>query len=360
MTERIESWNKIKEDFTDGTILLGNGASISVHSEFDYKSLKEHAIKKTPLGEKKERISCLFGYFETDDFELILRNLRQAELILNSLIQAECISKNLEEFRICHKEIENTYNIVRKSLISAVKGIHPEPDEVDDKMESIYNFIKEFKTIISLNYDLLIYWAIMRGNDKDGIHAIKDCFVKEGKEGEEFDHNWERLRKPIWGQKNCSLVFYPHGNLALARDKNGKEKKIAADSNGGLLESIVDKWKAGVLPLFVSEGTSEQKQKSIRNSDYLRTVYWDVLPNLGSKLTIYGFNFNKNDLHILQGISKSKIKKVAVSVYRKDPDKGQDFCNNARQVLTDHFDKVSITFFDSESKECWIKAGKEA
>ncbi len=154
---------------------------------------------------------------------------------------------------------------MRESLISAVKGIHPEPDEVDDKMESIYNFIKEFKTIISLNYDLLIYWAIMRGNDKKTEkHKIKDCFNNGV-----FADNWRKYRNLIKGEKKCSLVFYPHGNLALATKKSREEEKITADG-GKLLKTIYCKWKEeGALPLFVSEGTKEQKQKSIRNSYYL-------------------------------------------------------------------------------------------
>ncbi len=151
--------------------------------------------------------------------------------------------------------------------------------------------------------------------------------------------------------------------MILAKDnEKGKEKKIVANNGDKklLLKTILKEWeKESLIPLFVSEGTSEQKQESIQKSNYLNTVYGEVLVNLGSdNLIIYGFSFDDNDLHILKGIPKSQIKKVAVSVYGEGP-KVQDFCNNARQVLTGHFDekkddKDFITFFDSKSEGCWI------
>lgn len=139
----------------------------------------------------------------------------------------------------------------------------------------------------------------------------------------------------------------------LARDKIENERKISANSDG-LLESILQKWENGsYVPLFVSEGTSKQKQKSIQSSYYLNTVYREVLANLSDNLTIYGWGFGEHDMHILERVSLSGIKRVAVSVYKND----QAFCSRAHQILVDHLGKdCEITFFDSKSEGSWIHA----
>lgn len=243
------------------------------------------------------------------------------------------------------EKTEQAYAHVRDCLIAAVRNIHPEHEAVADQISRIYEFLKGFNTVISLNYDLVVYWAMMYGLDVDDRHAFKDCFV-----GTDFDDDWQRFRDPIGKQKSCSLVFYPHGNLVLARDKIENERKI---SSGGLslLEGILSKWEKGsYVPLFVSEGTSEQKIKSIHSSYYLNTVYREVLPNLPTDIVIYGWGLGDHDLHIVDRISKSDIKKVAVSVFGND----QAYCNRVNQILKDKLgDKCEVTFFDCQSDECW-------
>ncbi|KZZ76093.1 hypothetical protein A3766_14965 [Oleiphilus sp. HI0132] len=331
MAEKIVAWKDIEDKF-NGTILLGNGASIAVDERFAYGSLKQHAIDSGLL---TSDVQSIFDFFHTDDFELILR----------IVWQANNVNKALE---IDDDKTESSYIHVRDSLISAVRHIHPEHGEVVDKIELIYGFIKKFNRIISLNYDLLIYWAVMYGSEVNDKHALKDCFVNS-----EFDDDWQRFQEPIGNQRQCSLVFYPHGNLVLARDKIENERKISANGDG-LLESILQKWENGsYVPLFVSEGTSKQKQKSIQSSYYLNTVYREVLANLSDNLTIYGWGFGEHDMHILERISLSGIKRVAVSVYKND----QAFCSRAHQILVDHLGKdCEITFFDSESEGSWIHA----
>ena len=332
MAEKIVAWKDIEDKF-NGTILLGNGASISVNKSFEYRSLKQQAIDRGLLTSDVQHI---FDFFDTDDFELVLRIVWQATNVNEAL-------------GIKDDKTESSYGRVRDSLISAVRHIHPGHGEVFDKIKLIHGFIKKFNRIISLNYDLLIYWAVMHGNNNENDNpTLKDCFVNS-----KFDDDWQRFEEPIGTQKQCSLVFYPHGNLVLARDKTENERKISA-SGDRLLECILQKWKNGsCVPLFVSEGTSEQKQKSIQSSYYLNTVYREVLAKLSDNLTIYGWGFDEHDMHILKRISLSGIKRVAVSVYKKD----QAFCSHAHQILVDQLGKdCEITFFDSESEGSWIHA----
>lgn len=328
MTIEILNWEDIEEEF-GGAILLGNGASIAVDKSFGYGSLKQHAIDHGLL---TEDVDSIFNFFHTDDFELILRIVWQATNVNKSL--------GIED-----EKTEQAYQHVRDCLISAVRDIHPEHGAISEQAPNIYNFLKRFNTIIDLNYDLIVYWVMMYGRDIQDNHAFKDCF-----DGSHFDEDWVRFREPIKDQRQCSLVFYPHGSLILARDKIENEKKISA-SGVSLLEGILEKWERGsYVPLFVSEGTSEQKVKSIQNSYYLNTVYREVLTNLPSNLVIYGWGFGEHDIHILRRIEKSGIKKFAVSVFGND----QAYCNRVTQIINDEIgERCSVSFFDCSSEGCW-------
>jgi hypothetical protein len=330
MPETIYSWDQLKP-FYNGSILVGNGASIAISDNFKYENFYEFAINNIDVNNE---IKAVFDYFETHDFELVLRKLSQAYNV-NQIFK---ITDN--------DKINQSYEVIQQALISTVQTVHPEHAEIVKNLDSLYEFIKPFKRIISLNYDLLIYWAVMHGNDKQVDYKIKDCF-----NGIYFDHEWSKYEDTIYYEKYSQLVFYLHGNLALAQDVNGIESKIK--SGNYLLDTIVEKWENGYTPLFVSEGTEEQKKQAIARSPYLNTVFSSVLTTLPSdNLTIYGFGFNKQDLYILEQIAKSnKIKRVAVSVYNNN----QDYCLEVKKILKNKLNikDKNIQFFSSASVGEW-------
>lgn len=330
MTIKIYDWQDISKDFSD-SILLGNGASISINDSFTYKSLKEHAANK---GLFDPSIKLLFDFFGTDDFELILRLVWHA-------------TKVNEALGITDNETQKAYEHVRDSLINAVQSIHPEHNSVQNQFPAIAEFLSSFKTVLSLNYDLTLYWIMMYAQDLDNGHKFKDCIIHNV-----FRSDWEGLRKSAhFKYPKTTLVFYPHGSLILARDITEKEHKLVARKGDVLLESILKYWKSGdYIPLFVSEGTSEQKAAAIENSHYLNIVYREVIPSINENLTIYGWGFGEEDTHILQKISQSNVKEIAVSVYGKD----QSYCDMVTQIINKNIkNNVQIKFFDSESDGCW-------
>lgn len=67
---KIKQWIDISEDFQDGALILGNGASIAIDSNFDYLSILEYATKEKLLNSD---VKLLFEKYETKDFELILQ-----------------------------------------------------------------------------------------------------------------------------------------------------------------------------------------------------------------------------------------------------------------------------------------------
>ncbi|ENM5919933.1 DUF4917 family protein [Vibrio mimicus] len=333
MPYEIKKWSDLKRRYK-GTVLLGNGASISVDKSFAYKSLKEHAVDHGLL---TQNVKKLFKYFNTDDFELVLRLVWQA----NKVNLALDIKDNATE---------KAYEHVRECLIKSVRSIHPEYTDVEDQFEGIAAFLKGFKTVLSLNYDLILYWVIMYSNrDNDG-HTFKDCFLHG-----EFDEDWARFRESLNARdKRTTLVFYPHGNLSLARDVVEQEVKLNTKIGSDLLKTILTKWESGkYIPLFVSEGMSKQKINAIQNSYYLNTIYREVFPSLQGSLVIYGWGLGEHDIHIVERLKKSKVKRVAVSVFGND----QGYCRRVYEILHEALgEDLKVEFFKSSSKGCWNNA----
>ncbi len=328
----ISSWEAISRHYGD-TILLGNGASIAVDPRFSYKSLLKHAIEQRLLPADTQQ---LFDFFKTEDFELILRIVWQAANVNQSL-------------QIPDKKTHSAYVNLRDCLIQTVRDIHPEHYQVSAYLPSIYQFLKRFQTVISLNYDLVVYWAMTYGLGIDDQHAFKDCFVGGGI----FYDDWQRFRQPVFGERSTTLVFYAHGSLVLCRNIVEQELKIH-NGDSGLLEAVLQHWQSEqVVPLFVSEGRWQQKVASIRNSYYLSTVYREVLTSQRDTLVVYGWGFAEQDLHLLQRMRGSRINRVAVSVYRDRGD--QAYCYRVSQLIRDTLGpQVLVEFFDSESPGCWI------
>ena len=76
----------------------------------------------------------LFEYFETKDFELILRLVWQARKIVDITGEHHCIH---------YKRLEWIYEEIRDELIKAVREIHPLYASIDiDKLKRISNFFK--------------------------------------------------------------------------------------------------------------------------------------------------------------------------------------------------------------------------
>nr|WP_267118775.1 DUF4917 family protein [Xanthomonas sacchari] len=324
-------WAQVAPNYHQGTIVLGNGASIAVSPRFSYGSLLDHAQQQGLLARDVQQ---LFQFFRTSDFELILRLVWQASNVNRAL-------------QIQDNSTRQAYLNVRDCLIQAVRNVHPEHNLVSHQLPSMYQFLKEFDTVFSLNYDLLVYWAMTYGLNVDDGHAFKDCFQWNGR----FDDNWGRYRNRYREQTN-TLVFYPHGSLALCRDAVEQEFKIR-NAGTGLLEAILDEWRSErVVPLFVSEGTTQQKVLSIQSSYYLSTVYREVLTSQRTALTLYGWGMGEHDRHLLKRMRETGIHRVAVSVFRGD----QGYCNYAYQTLQDDLGPVHVDFFDSESPGCWIHA----
>lgn len=314
--------------------MLGNGASIAIHKEFAYTTLHGVADAKGLLG----ITAPIFAKLGTTDFEHILLACWYADRVNGAL-------------KTPSTDISAAYAEVRTALIQAVHSVHPIHADVAADLQRVGNFASTFKTVVNLNYDLTLYWAMLLFNEANG-KWFKDAFI-----GGEFKMKWEGLREPYGGASGSTLVFYPHGSLFVARNYIGDEKKIAASTHEmcDLLKAITQEWSSGnYVPVFVSEGTSKEKVAAIRRSRYLTNVYEEVLSAIDESLVVYGWSFNERDLHVLDAISVKKPERMAISVFTGQPDGGQQaFCHHVLKTVRSYLPKTIVTFFDSQSPGCW-------
>ena len=333
---KIYSWKEIQKEFTEG-IILGNGASLAIHPGFSYASLFDKA-KESQLITKN--IDKVFTHLKTKDFELVLQMLWHAYHINRAL-------------DINDPRTSKAYENLRAALIQSIRDIHAEYGQVSDKLLQMATFLKSFKTVVSLNYDFLVYWAMLAGNSDWNQQWFKDCFVN-GK----FEEDWQWLREPVGNAEGATLVFYPHGNLVLATDLFGLEHKIVRDESKDLLEKVVSKWESGdYTPLFVSEGTSEQKLQAINRSSYLSSVYRCLFEDLGSRIVIFGWSIGDQDEHILKTIcSNDDIETLAVSVVMSDGENIESKCTHVEKKIRETMgdNGFEVLFFDSKSKGCLV------
>ena len=326
----IDTWADISAESWN-SLLLGNGTSIAIHNEFAYPTLHSVADAKGLLA----TTAPIFAKLGTTDFEHVLLACWYAEHVNVALGNPSA-------------DITAAYAEVRTALIQAVHSVHPVHADVAADLQRAGTFASLFPTVVSLNYDLTLYWAMLLFNAANGSW-FKDAFHHG-----EFQTDWGYLRRPLPPATGATLVFYPHGSLSVARDYIGDETKIAVAA-GDLLETITHRWSSGhYVPVFVSEGTSKEKVASIRRSHYLTNVYEEVLPELGENLVVYGWSFDEQDQHVLNAISANPPKRMAVSVFTGQPDGDQQaFCHQVLKAAGPSLPDTEVKFFDSRSPGCW-------
>jgi len=285
----LVSWPDIAEEFTaDGTALLvGNGASQNVWSRFGYASLIEEANLT-----RADR--TVFREFDTNSFEAVLSRLANAIRVCEIL--APCIVAHLEK----------RYESVRQALISGVSAVHiPATKLPDAVIEAIALAIKPHGRVYSVNYDLLIYWAIQQlVGTQPGVTDFcrGTLFVEPDPLERDYD---DRLQ-----------TFFLHGGIHLYTDADGNVRKLKNEPGRTILDQFAQLGMSttGLVPLLVGEGTSERKMDEIRGSRYLAFAHRCLEQQVGC-LTVFGHSLSTEDRHIVEAIAAVEDRRIAVSVW---------------------------------------------
>ncbi|MFA6224535.1 MAG: DUF4917 family protein [Desulfomonilaceae bacterium] len=334
----LTPWDELEKNFE--ILVLGNGASAAVDEGFLYQSLRQEA---EGTGRITPNVSEIFNYLETSDFELVLKMLLHTSRVNQAL-------------RIDNDTPEAVYSEIKKALIETVRETHVPYEKVLRLLKPMWKFMENFHTVVSLNYDLLVYWAIMAGNEEIGGNHFKDCFVDENNQ---FRYNkWDELRQGWNGLKKSTLVFYPHGNLCLETDDTNSDRKIQRQEDNNLLNVILKRWEDdNISPLFVSEGTTQQKTKAISRSPYLSTVSKIVLPSLTGNVLVYGWSMSESDVHLVQRLITVNTPKVAISVHKgnKTYTEVEQKCHDFERLVQLCSPFTDVEFFDSQDQGCWLQ-----
>lgn len=305
----LEDW----EDIDDGdwpTLLVGNGASRAVSTKFAYDSL--YAI--APLAQDD---LDLFGALGTTNFEEVLNHLRTASLVCDQLGHAST-------------DVDHRYDSIRDALINAVHAHHVDWTDADagDRLLNIRDALLEYEAVCTTSYDFLIYWAIMNAGTPPG-DGFGDLFWNA-------DHAFDPLDTEPFGNK--TLVYWLHGGLHLYRTRTGETKK-RTNTGANLLATFA---AGNRVPLFVSEGTWQQKRRAIRRSDYLEHVYTTFAQSEGP-LVVFGQAFGDPDRHLVKAVRRDPARDIAYGIYATS----QQSANLQRAQIENHFPQARLAFFDS-------------
>ena len=273
------------------SLLLGNGFSMAYDAGiFSYNALHGFVDKLDD-----ELLTALFRVVDTHDFEQVMRQLDTFAAVGEVL----GIDDELRE------RIDTARSALKRGLIDAVRALHPEHvfKIPQDKCDACVSFLRRFLgtkgSLFTTNYDLLLYWVLMRG-ELGGI----DGFGRDRENPDEYvpeeDIEWSELR---WGRNAAGQnVHYIHGALPLF--DTGLEIVKEEYGEGYLLEQITKRIQAGEYPLFVTAGDGTQKLKHIRQNPYLHHSY-EALASLTGSVVSFGFNFGSQDAHIVSALARA-------------------------------------------------------
>lgn len=319
-------------------LLLGNGFSIACRPNiFLYGKLFENAdfSKLSPTAK------LAFEALDTQDFERVIKALRDTRRILRAY---GSVSEELLAM------LKNDADGLRELLVQTIANCHPSwPGEItEEEYAACRTFIGNFDRIYTFNYDLLLYWAQM--HTPEGIEPSSDDGFR--KPEDEFDAAYV-----VWepGQSHEQNMYFLHGALHVFDTGIEIQKYTWVNTGVRLIDQIRDALSKDFFPIFVSEGSSNEKLERIRHNDYLAKAYRSFSEIQGS-LFIYGHSLAENDEHYLKRIEKGKLSKLYIGLYG-DPnsDANKRIISRANQMTNRRRGKItlSVSYFDSTTANVW-------
>lgn len=281
--DALPHWDEIESLCEWSGLLLGNGFSQNIWARFGYKSLFETASQGGAQQLSAQDLALFHG-LNTHNFEVVLSALSTSKLVANALAQNADLLTARE-------------NSIRSALIAAVHDVHvPWAVTPENTLNHVASSLAAYESVYSTNYDLLVYWALMR---QPG--AFRDFF---------WSGDFDITNTEVWGKK--TKVHFLHGGLHLYRKPNGQTLKRTAQPGANLLELFATDF-GGALPLFISEGTASEKLASIYRSDYLSFLLSKFTED-ASPIVVFGHSLGESDSHIVDILRSRPGRQIAVSI----------------------------------------------
>jgi hypothetical protein len=318
-------------------VLLGNGFSRACRNDiFAYDALFDRADFAGLCSEAR----AVFTALGTKDFERVMRALREASAI------AKVYAVDRPELAT---RLETDATHLREVLASAIASSHPaRPRDIEDaRYGSCRMFLSTYDRIYTVNYDLLLYWALMQ-NELEPQVACDDGF-RQPDDGPAEYVTWEVQNT------DQQTVHYLHGALHVFDAGAEVQKFTWSGTQIALIDQIRAALASNRYPLFVAEGTAREKMERIQHSGLLNRSYRSFA-SIGGSLFVYGLGMKDNDDHILKLIEDGKIRYLAVSVFGSpDSDENRSMIARARSLAANRptTKPLTVRFFDAASAQVW-------
>lgn len=339
---KLLTFEKAIKQTDDGKrhLLLGNGFSRACRNDlFAYDALFSQG--KDELTESAQKA---FDILETTDFESVMRALKQA---------VELLKVYAPKNRKLAKRLAEDADKIRDVLAQAITYSHPErPNAIEDKeFAACRKFLSHFNKIYTLNYDLLLYWALMNGNIEESTLSCNDGFHQPD-DGPADYVQWDLGNVPYQN------IFYLHGALHIFDAGAEVHKYTWCNTGIALVDQIRDALNQNRYPIYVAEGTSKSKMNRIQHSAFLSRAYRSF-SNINNSLFIFGHSLSDNDEHILRMIENGKVTTVYISIFGSQKSKDNkkilaraERLKVARDKSRQH-KKLTVKFFNAASAEVW-------
>jgi hypothetical protein len=170
-------------------LLLGNGFSMAYdRSIFSYKALNRFIEEIDD-----DLLTKLFEIVNTKNFEIVMQQLDN----FCKFVEVFSTDKTLKS------RVVTASKKLKASLIDAVRSLHPEhvftiPEEKSQVCASFLSrYLSGDRKLFTTNYDILLYWVLMRNRDKLPGHV--DGFGRDPENDDEFVPKDERE----WSELSC-------------------------------------------------------------------------------------------------------------------------------------------------------------
>ena len=347
--EHLQSYSDVlkhlHEENRNHHLLLGNGFSVAYDNTiFSYNALN-NLISQSDV---KELIS-IFDILKTQNFEIVMKQLDNYAEISNVLGADQQLIDKVKKISLD----------LKTKLLDAITSLHPEQvfNIPEDQSKSCAEFLNEYLksngNVFSTNYDLLLYWILVRNKLEscDGFGRYPEN-TDDGEFVHEDDIEWSDL---TWGKyKAKQKIHYMHGALPLF-DTGSDIIKVEYNGREYLLDLIKSKINNGEYPIFVTAGDGDQKLYHIRHNQYLNYCY-DTLCQIEGSLVVFGFSFGEFEKHIIKAIniaahwgkkSRNKLRSIYIGIFSEEDYKHI-------QSIKSEF-KCRVNLYDAKTANIWAK-----
>ncbi|SRR5713101_5003737 len=326
-------------DRADGTrhVLLGNGFSRACRDNiFSYGALFDQANFEGLSPAARNAFAAL----HTTDFEVVIRALKQAALLAALYLQD---NPQLAE------RLNADADGLRELLAKTIAASHPDrPSDIPAaQYAACRTFLCNFKRIYTVNYDLLLYWALMQEEIEPQLEF--DDGFREPEDGPADYVTWDVQKT------DKQNIFYLHGGLHIFDAQHELQKFTWCNTGIALIDQIREALETNRFPLFVAEGSHESKLDRIQHSGFLNRAYRSFAA-IGGSLFVFGLSFGVPDEHILRLLDRGKVKQAFISLHGDPNSEGNGRIVERAELMSirrSTKNPLTVEFFDANSAHPW-------